>query len=127
MYCPVCFNGTLKLATSGVINVVINDKKMDTGRFLFNLNSETKDMLQKKLKQKLVEFFDWYAKLNNKGDIEKVKIYSTDFVCENSCSIPLNCQLSVVGNVFPEKFVMDILKELAQKNSIGLNVKSGDL
>ena len=40
MYCPKCFNDSLSLCGHGVVNIIINGKQMDAGRFLYNLERQ---------------------------------------------------------------------------------------
>ena len=42
MYCPKCYNNSLSMASRGVVDIIINGKQMDAGRFLYNINKESK-------------------------------------------------------------------------------------
>ncbi len=47
MYCPVCFNDTLKIASSGVVKLSFNSKAKSTSQFFYNLaQDKDEDILQ---------------------------------------------------------------------------------
>jgi hypothetical protein len=87
MYCPVCFQNTLKIRSSGVIKLSFNGKSRNTSLFTYNLQKETQEQLDAKLREKIVDFFSFYAEFNNKTPIKVFELYSADFICTNTCKI----------------------------------------
>ena len=67
MYCPQCFSNSLRLNSRGVVKLTINGKQMDTGRFLFNLDTEAMEEIQEKLRDKIEEFFKYRDGDNNRS------------------------------------------------------------
>ena len=124
MYCPKCFNNTLKLSSKGVVNVVINGKQMDTGRFLFNLSNRKKDQITKDLEEKLEEFFEWYSSFQNREAINSIELSSGDFFCEEGCRLGLNSKFSVVDVLIPRKLLVTKLKALGEKYQMSIQLKS---
>lgn len=124
MYCPKCFNNTLKLSSKGVVNVVINGKQMDTGRFLFNLNNRKTDQITKDLEAKIEEFFKWYSGFQNREAIKSIELSSGDFFCESGCHLGLNQKFSVVDVLIPQKLLMTKLKTLGEKYQMAIQLKS---
>lgn len=119
MYCPVCFQNTMKIRSSGVIKLSFNGKSRNTSLFTYNLQKETQEQLDAKLREKIVDFFSFYSEFNNKTPIKNVEIYSADFMCTNGCKIDvMNTKVSVVGIVFPAPLVKKILQDEGQKFGI---------
>lgn len=123
MYCPVCFQDTLKVKSSGVIKVEFNGKARDTSLFTYNLIKETPEQRQLKLKQKIDEFFQFYAGFKNKDPIKSFMATSGDFECTNRCKIDfLKTKVNVVGLIFTRKEVLDLLEEAGKKYQIEIKV-----
>jgi hypothetical protein len=123
-YCPSCYNQSLKLSHRGVIHIVINGIKMDTGRFLFNLKSDKAADIRKSLLKKVEEFIMWYSNFDNKDPLSKLSIHSADFKCANQCPIALDAQISVIGVIFPEKDVERMFKSLGEKYGLDVRLTS---
>jgi len=121
-YCPVCLNCALSLASHGVINISINGKQMDTGKFLYNLSKESRETIREGLKVKIEEFFKWYSSFQNIEPIKKVRLYSSDFYCENKCKIPLSKKLSIADVLLSRKELFVILQELGTKYKMTLQL-----
>lgn len=122
MYCPTCFNDTLKLNSRGVIKLAFDGKQKDTSLFLFNVQKETHEELLKNLKAKIEEYFKWYSSFQSKDPIKNIEVYTNDFTCVNHCKIPLTTKLTVVGLIFSAKEVHDIAKELGKTYQIQLKL-----
>ena len=127
MYCPSCFNNSLSISNSGSVSIFINEKKRDTGTFLYNQSNEPADKILKKLDQKIKEFFDWYAKLGNKEVITKVLICSTSFDCTNGCAPPRGLQQSVVGPLFSKSEVIQILEKYGKEFGLMIDIDQSTL
>jgi hypothetical protein len=124
MYCPVCFQNTMKIRSSGVVKLSFNGKSRNTSLFTYNLQKETQEQLDAKLREKIVDFFSFYADFNNKAPIKTFEAYSSDFLCTNSCKIDvMSTRVSVVGNIYPSTVVKKILQEEGQKFGIAIDVK----
>ncbi len=119
MYCPVCFQNTMKIRSSGVIKLSFNGKSRNTSLYTYNLQKETQEQLDAKLREKIVDFFSFYSEFNNKTPIKVFELYSADFMCTNSCKIDvMNTKVSVVGIVYPRPLVKQILTEEGKKFGI---------
>ena len=119
MYCPVCFQNTMKIRSSGVIKLSFNGKSRNTSLFTYNLQKETQEQLEAKLKEKIVDFFSFYSEFNNKTPIKNFEAYSADFICTNSCKLDMmSTKVSVVGIVYPVQTVRKILSEEGKKFGI---------
>jgi len=119
-YCPSCLNDTLSLNSRGMIEIIINGKKMDAGHFIYNLSKDSKDDIFNAFRNKLEEFFKWYGQFQNKLPIKTVEIVSGDFTCEKKCHLDLNYKASVVDLIIPGAIVEQALKDLAEDYDLKL-------
>jgi hypothetical protein len=123
MYCPVCFQNTLKIRSSGVIKLSFNGKSRNTSLFTYNLQKESQDQLEAKLKEKIVDFFSFYSEFANRTPIKTFEAYSGDFVCMNNCKIDmLKTKVSVIGIIYPVATVKQFLKDEGTKWAIEIDV-----
>lgn len=118
MYCPVCFQNTLKIRSSGVIKLAFNGKSRSTSLFTYNLQKETQEQLLAKLREKIVDFLSFYSEFNNKTPIKNFEAYSSDFLCTASCKIDMSTKVTVVGVIFTIKEVRDIFDEECKRFGI---------
>ena len=123
MYCPVCFQNTMKIRSNGVIKLAFNGKSRNTSLFTYNLQKETQEQLEAKLREKIVDFFSFYSEFANKTPIKTFEAYSADFMCTNSCKIDMmSTKVSVVGIVYPPATVKNMLKEEGKKFGIEIEL-----
>lgn len=122
MYCPVCFQDTLKIRSNGVIKLAFNGKSRNNSLFTYNLQKETHEQLASKLREKIVDFFSFYAEFNNRTPIKTFEAYSSDFVCISNCKIGMNTRVSVIGNVYSIPEVKQMLAEEGTKFNIQIEV-----
>lgn len=123
MYCPVCFQNTLKIRSNGVVKLAFNGKSKNSSLFTYNLQKETHQQLLAKLREKVVDFFSFYSEFQNKNPIKTFEAFSSDFQCTNGCKIDvINTKVSVVGIVYPKPEVKKLLEEEAQKFGIEIKV-----
>ena len=123
MYCPVCFQNTMKIKPTGVIKLAFNGKSKNSSIFTYNLQKETQDQLQAKLKEKVVDFFSFYAEFNNKSPIKTFEAFSSDFVCSGGCKIDmLHTKVSVVGVMYSVAEVRALLNDEGKKFDILVDV-----
>ncbi len=123
MYCPVCFQDTLKVKSNGVIKLAFNGKSRNNSLYTYNIQKETNEQLVAKLREKIVDFFSFYSEFNNKLPIKTFEAYSSDFLCTNSCKMDmLNTKLSVVGVIYKVSEVKAVLNEEGQKFGITIEV-----
>ncbi len=123
MYCPVCFQNTLKFRSNGVIKASFNGKSRNTSLFTYNLNKDDAAELDKKLREKLVDFFAWYAEFKNKLPITAIELTSSDVQCSNACKIDLTTsRFSVIGVLYSSKVVEALASEEAKKFGIELQL-----
>lgn len=122
MYCPVCFQDTLKIRSNGVIKLAFNGKSRNNSLYTYNLQKETQEQLLGKLREKIVDFFSFYSEFNNRAPIKTFEAYSSDFVCLNSCKIGINTRVSVVGSVYTVPEVRQMLNDEGAKFNIQIEV-----
>ena len=124
MYCPVCFNHSLALSTQGVIQVVINGRQRDSGRFLFSLALKERNKILPAFKDKAEEFFQWYSEFVNKKPIQKVELLTPDMKCENSCRLPSQTYFSIIDLIIPQTEVTQTIEDLGLKYDIKVKLKT---
>lgn len=122
MYCPKCLNNTLYIKESGVIEILINEKKMDSGRFLFS-SSSSKDDLYTDAKKKLEEFVKWLGNFSNLEPLKKVKFITGDVKCETGC-VSAFSKSNVVGQILNKAQVNQILEDVSEKYNMDLVLES---
>ena len=122
MYCPSCLNDTLKIASSGVVKLTFDGKSKSTSLFYYNLKEETQVSLNKKLREKVAEYFQYYSNFQNKTQIKEAFIFSSDFKCANGCSISLQQKFNVINLVIKAEDYFDILEEEADKYEIDIDL-----
>jgi hypothetical protein len=123
MYCPVCFQNTMKIRSSGVIKLSFNGKSRNTSLFTYNLQKETQEQLEAKLREKITDFLSFYSELKNRTPIKHFEVYSADFVCLNACKLDLmSTKVSVIGVIYPAAVAKKFLDEEAKKFSIEIDV-----
>lgn len=115
MYCPTCFNDTLKIASSGVVKMRFNKKARNTSQLFYNIKSDTDEELLQKFRDVITDYFSWYASFQNKDPIRLVQTYSFDFICSNGCKLKVSNQLSVIGLLINKKELLALLRDEAQK------------
>lgn len=100
-----------------------NGKSRNTSLYTYNLQKETTEQLNAKLREKIVDFFSFYSEFNNKTPIKNFEAYSADFMCTNSCKIDvMSTKVSVVGIVYPIALVRSILQEEGKKFGIEIEL-----
>jgi len=113
----------MKIRSSGVIKLSFNGKSRNTSLYTYNLQKETQEQLESKLREKIVDFFSFYAEFNNKLPIKNFELYSADFMCTNSCKIDvMNTKVSVVGIVYPRPLVKAMLMEEGKNFGIDIEI-----
>ncbi|MFL5784047.1 MAG: hypothetical protein ACJ76H_05505 [Bacteriovoracaceae bacterium] len=123
MYCPVCFQNTLKIRSSGVIKLAFNGKSRNNSLFTYNLQKETHEQLLAKLREKIVDWMSFYSEFANKTPIKTFEAFSADFMCINNCKIDIvNTKVSVVNLVYTPQEVKAMLKQEGQKFGIDVEV-----
>ena len=123
MYCPKCLNETLFIKPKGVIDIFINGKKRDNGRFLYNIQESEKEQLVADFKLKCEEFFKWYSQFNNQDPIEYVELLTVDVKCENSCKFSPLERFSAVDIIVKRSLIEEILTELGEKYKMRIALK----
>ncbi len=120
MYCPKCFDDSLEIADSGVVQVTINGLQRDTGKLVFNLDKETKEDIERNILKKIGDFFKWYSGFHNQEPIKSIQVFTNNFSCQNRCVLPASTQIDVVGHLISKKSLFAGAKELATKYGIVL-------
>ncbi len=123
MYCPKCFNNSLRICSKGVINIAINGKQMDAGRFLFNLETDDKaKQFKPALKSKVQEFFKWYSNFQNKEPVNIVAIDTSDMVCEEGCVITAKSKFSIIDVLLTKSELLELLDQEANRWGIEIQI-----
>jgi hypothetical protein len=113
----------MKIRSSGVIKLSFNGKSRNTSLFTYNLQKDTQEQLDAKLREKIVDFFSFYSEFANKTPIKNFEAYSSDFMCTNNCKFDLmSTKVSVVGIIYPIPLVKKMLMEEGKKFGIGIDV-----
>lgn len=123
MYCPVCFNDTLKIASSGVVKVTFNGKAKSTSQFFYNMKTEKPLDIYKKYRGVVADYFSWYATFQNKDMIKEVELTSSDFICSTGCKLNINHRVSIIDLVIPKEMFQEITESEAQRYEIPLKLK----
>lgn len=113
----------MKVRSNGVIKLAFNGKSRNTSLFTYNLQKETHEQLNAKLRDKIIDFFSFYSEFANKTPLKTFEAYSSDFLCTDGCKIDvINTKVSVVGIVFPAPEVKKMLQEEGKKFDIEIDV-----
>jgi hypothetical protein len=118
MYCPKCLNNSLSIKESGVVEIFINEKKMDSGRFLFSAIISEEE-LYADAKNKLNEFIKWLSNFSNLEPLKKIKFITTDVKCELGCSTAFT-EINAVGQIVQPAQLNSILAEISEKYDMEL-------
>lgn len=122
MYCPVCLNDTLKIASSGVVKMTFDGKAKSTTQFYYNIKEETPITLNKKLRTIIAEYFKYYSQFQNKTIIKEIFAFSSDFKCANGCAMSLEKKFNILGLVIEKQDFLSILEEEAENYDISLDI-----
>ncbi len=101
MFCPKCLNNSVHVKEKGVIQILVNGRQKDTGRFLYNL--EDKQNITQQISEKILEHFKWMASFQNPKPVEHLNVITPDAVCDNGCALPLAQKFSVVDYLISTK------------------------
>lgn len=123
MYCPVCFNDTLKIASSGVVKVTFDGKSKSTSQFYYNLKQDTDEEILTKAREVITDYFTWYATFQNKDPIRNVEMTSCDFKCSTGCKLNISHRLNIIGLIFTAEEVKNLIQEEASKQNLQLDLK----
>jgi uncharacterized protein with ParB-like and HNH nuclease domain len=121
MYCPQCFQNTLKMRSNGVIKLAFNGKSRSTSLFTYNLQKESHEQLLAKLKERMVDFLSFYSEFNNKTPIKTFEAFSSDFQCTSGCKNDPNSKFSVIGLVFTNDEAKNLLEQ--EGKNFGVEIK----
>lgn len=103
--------------------MAFNGKSRNNSLFTYNLQKETEEQLNSKLREKVVDFFSFYSEFKNKAPIKNFEAYSADFLCTNNCKIDMmTTKVSVVGLIYPSALVRGILDQEGKKFGIEIDV-----
>lgn len=118
MYCPNCLNDSLFIKDSGVVEILINEKKMDSGRFLYNASGNKEDIFND-ARKKLEEFIKWLSNFSNLEPVKKVKFLTADVKCESGCPTAFT-KISVIGQILTNAQANNLLSEMGEKYNMEL-------
>lgn len=123
MYCPKCLSQTLFIQPKGVVDIYINGKKRDNGRFLYNMDPSFADAVFADFKKKCEEFFRWYSDFKNKETIEYVELLTVDVRCDNGCKFSPMERFSAVDTIISREVIQHVFKELGKKYELEVELK----
>lgn len=107
----------------GVVDIYINGKKRDNGRFLYNMDPAYEEEVFEDFKKKSEEFFKWYGDFKNKETIEYVELLTVDVKCDNSCRFSPMERFSAVDTVISRETILEVFEELGQKYGLEVELK----
>lgn len=122
MYCPKCLSNSLHVESKGVIEVYINGKKRDNGRFLYNTETSSEDEISLDFYKKVEEFLSWYADFKNKDPIEIVELSTTDVHCDRGCRFSPVDRFSAIDSILGREIVREIVEEVAAKHNLEIEL-----
>lgn len=120
MFCPKCLSNSVHLKEKGVMNILVNGRQKDTGRFLFNL--DRKDEILQNISDKIHEHLQWMASFNNKKPVQTVHVVTTDAKCDNGCAIPLSHKFSLTDHIISTKGLKDLIAKHAKESELELEL-----
>ncbi|MBD65778.1 MAG: hypothetical protein CME62_11260 [Halobacteriovoraceae bacterium] len=123
MYCPHCFNDTLKLTPSGVVKFTFNGKAKATSQMFYNLKEDTEEELLAKLDHVIKDYFEYYQGFQNKDPIRNVEATSIDFKCSNGCTLSVNNRVNIIGLIFSRNELVASLKKFAPQYGLQLELE----
>lgn len=123
MYCPKCLSNTLYIQPKGVVDIYINGKKRDNGRFLFNMDPSFEDATINDFREKVDEFMSWYSNFQNREPIEYLELLTVDVRCDNNCKFSPMERFSAVDTVISREVVREVLEEVGEKYKLELELK----
>lgn len=123
MYCPVCFNDTLKIASAGVVRVTFNKKSRDTSRFFYDLKGDRPDEIREKFKKVVKDYFNWYSNFQNKDTVSEIELTTTDFICSRGCKMTVNHQMTAVDLVLTKEEINSIACEMGERYKLRVELK----
>jgi hypothetical protein len=123
MYCPKCLNQTLFIKPKGVVDIYINGKKRDNGRFLYNMDPAYEEEVLSDFTNKCEEFFKWYGDFKNKETIEYIELLTVDIKCENNCRFSPMERFSAVDTIITSEVILDVLTTFGKKYNLEVELK----
>lgn len=123
MYCPKCLNNTLYIEPKGVVDIYINGKKRDNGRFLYNMDPVFEEETIADFRNKVDEFMSWYSNFKNQEPIEYLELLTVDVRCENGCRFSPMERFSAVDTVISREIVREVLEEAGEKYKMEIELK----
>ncbi len=123
MYCPKCLNNSLRINSKGVIDISINGKKRDSGRFIFYTDEAERSSMLADFETKCEEFFQWYSNFQNKDPIHKLELTTSDVKCENGCKFSASEKFSAVGNIIDAKTIRATIDKLGEKYNLKVELQ----
>jgi len=123
MYCPKCLNNSLRINAKGVVDMTINGKKRDSGRFIFHTDQSEQEAMLKDLEIKCEEFFQWYSQFQNKEPISRLELNTSDVKCENGCRFSARDKFSVINNIIDAKTIKEIVDRVGSKYNLTIELQ----
>ena len=126
MYCPLCLQLGLTLNSNGVATLYVNKKHLDNGRFLFNVQAQSKQEIFDLAEKKLKEFMQWYSRFQNIQPIETIEILSNNFNCPNKCKLSIDHNFSVLDILIPSQKFFDSANKYAPRYNLVIKLKKNN-
>ena len=119
-YCPKCFNKSLHIQEKGVVQIIINGKQMEQGRFFYKISEKEVNRLL--FKEKFDDFFKWYSEFKNIDPITTVDLVTKKGYCTRNCKFGPDVQFSVIDILISSETVHNLLVSLGKRYGIGINL-----
>lgn len=123
MYCPKCLNNSLRINAKGVVDIIINGKKRDSGRFIFHTAESEREAMLADFETKCEEFFQWYSNFQNKEPINRLELTTSDVKCENGCRFSAMDKFSAVNNIIDAKTIKEIIDRVGPKYNLTVELQ----
>jgi hypothetical protein len=109
--------------SKGVVDITINGKKRDSGRFIFYTAASERPAMMADFETKCEEFFQWYSNFQNKDPVHRLELTTSDVKCENGCRFSAMDKFSAVDNIIDSKTIREVVDKYAQKYNIKVELK----
>ncbi len=107
----------------GVVDIIINGKKRDSGRFIFHLAESERIAMLDDLQTKCEEFFQWYSNFQNKEPISKLELTTSDVKCENGCRFSASERFSAINTIIDAKTIKEIVDKVGPKYNLTVELQ----
>ncbi len=116
-------NNSLRINPKGVVDIAINGKKRDSGRFIFYRAESERAAMLADFQLKCKEFFQWYSNFQNKDPIHRLELTTSDVRCENGCKFTAMERFSAIGTVIDTKTIKEVVDKLGEEYNLKVELQ----